>query len=96
MSESVSNNNFLTNIVVNNELTPVLVDISATCRLSIITFLSEMKFKLLASRIQRFTSVQKYTNTKYRDYLNRQTLLQMGRNFKPIKIQLLKSKTQKK
>jgi iron complex outermembrane receptor protein len=79
------NNNFLTNIVVNNELTPVLVDISTPpAGYQLLHFYSEMKFKTFGkSNTTLAFSVQNILNTKYRDYLNRQRFFadEMGRNF---------------
>jgi iron complex outermembrane receptor protein len=78
-------NNFTTNIIINDELSPVIVDISSTpAGYGLIHFYSEMKFKLskkIASTVA--FSVQNITNTSYRDYLNRQRYFadEMGRNF---------------
>lgn len=79
------NNNFTTNIVVNNELTPVLVDISTPpAAYQLLHFYSEMKFETFGkSNTTIAFSVQNILNTKYRDYLNRQRFFadEMGRNF---------------
>ncbi len=78
-------NNFTTNIVVNDVLTPVLVDISTPPpAYSLFHFYSEMNFK--TSKNVRTTiafSVQNILNTSYRDYLDRQRFFadEMGRNF---------------
>jgi hypothetical protein len=54
-------NNFTTNIVVNNELTP---DISnATCSLSVAASLFEMKLRLMVSRHNNFLCKHKYRIT---------------------------------
>jgi iron complex outermembrane receptor protein len=69
---------------VNNELTPVLVDISTPpAAYQLLHLYSEMKFETLVSRIQQSHSVQNILNTNYRDYLNRQRFFadEMGRNF---------------
>jgi iron complex outermembrane receptor protein len=75
--------NFTTNIVVNNELTPVLVDISTPPAAYQLLHLYSEKLRLLVSRIQQSFSVQNILNTNYRDYLNRQRFFadEMGRNF---------------
>ncbi|TAF11545.1 MAG: TonB-dependent receptor [Flavobacteriia bacterium] len=83
------NYNFETNIIVNNALTPVLVDISSPPKgYHLLHFYSEMTFKINKknSLITSF-SVQNIMNTTYRDYLNRQRFFvdEMGRN---IQIQL--------
>jgi iron complex outermembrane receptor protein len=78
-------NNFTTNIVVNNELTPVLVDISTPpAAYQLLHFYSEMKFETFGkSNTTIAFSVQNIVNTNYRDYLNRQRFFadEMGRNF---------------
>ena len=83
------NNNFITNIVANNELTPVLVDISTPPpAYQLLHFYSEMKFKTFGkSNTTIAFSVQNILNTTYRDYLNRQRFFadEMGRN---LQIQL--------
>lgn len=79
------NNNFETNIVVNNELTPVTVDISTPpSSYQLLDFYSEMTFKGVGKGTTTLAfSVQNILNTNYRDYLNRQRLFadEMGRNF---------------
>uniref|UniRef100_UPI00404A29DB TonB-dependent receptor plug domain-containing protein n=1 Tax=Flavobacterium sp. TaxID=239 RepID=UPI00404A29DB len=83
------NYNFETNIVVNNTLTPVIVDISSPPKgYHLLHFYSEITFKI--NKINSLTtsfSVQNIINTTYRDYLNRQRFYadEMGRN---IQIQL--------
>lgn len=78
-------NNFTTNIVVNNELVPVLVDISTPPpAYQLLHFYSEMKFKTFGKTNATVAfSVQNILNTTYRDYLNRQRFFadEMGRNF---------------
>jgi iron complex outermembrane receptor protein len=79
------NNNFFTDIVVNNAITPVLVDISTPPpAYSLLHFYAEMKYKpsKQVSTTIAF-SVQNILNTEYRDYLNRQRFFaaEMGRNF---------------
>lgn len=78
-------NNFLTNIIVDGDLTPVLVDISTPPEgYHLLHFYSEMKFNTFkkASTTLAF-SVQNIFDTAYRDYLNRQRFFadEMGRNF---------------
>lgn len=79
------NNNFTTNIIANNEFTPVIVDISLPPgAYHLLHFYSEMKFK--TSKKFNTTvafSVQNILNNAYRDYLNRQRFFanEMGRNF---------------
>lgn len=83
------NYNFETNIVVNNELTPVLVDISSPPKgYHLLHFYSEMTFKInKRNSLTTSFSVQNIMNTTYRDYLNRQRFYadEMGRN---VQIQL--------
>jgi iron complex outermembrane receptor protein len=78
-------NNFTTNIVVNNELTPVLVDISTPpAAYQLLHFYSEMKFETFGkSNTTIAFSVQNIVNINYRDYLNRQRFFadEIGRNF---------------
>ena len=78
-------NNFTTNIVVNNELTPVLVDISTPpAAYQLLHLYSEMKFETFGKSTTTIAfSVQNILNTNYRDYLNRQRFFadEMGRNF---------------
>ena len=79
------NNNFTTNIVVNDVVTPVLVDISTPPpAYSLLHFYSEMQFKTSKNVSATIGfSVQNVLNTAYRDYLNRQRFFadEMGRNF---------------
>ena len=83
------NYNFETNIIVNNALTPVLVDISSPPKgYHLLHFYSEMTFKInKKNSLTTSFSVQNIGNTTYRDYLNRQRFFvdEMGRN---IQIQL--------
>lgn len=83
------NYNFETNIIVNNALTPVLVDISSPSKgYHLLHFYSEMTFKInKKNSLTTSFSVQNIGNTTYRDYLNRQRFFvdEMGRN---IQIQL--------
>lgn len=79
------NNNFVTNIVVNDALTPVEVDISSPPKgYHLLHFYSEIKFKSAFNIHTTLAfSVQNIGNTSYRDYLNRQRFFadEMGRNF---------------
>ena len=79
------NYNFETNIIVNNTLTPVLVDISSPPNgYHLLHFYSEMSFKVSnKNSLTASLSVQNIFNTTYRDYLNRQRFFvdEMGRNF---------------
>ncbi|WP_324067953.1 MAG: TonB-dependent receptor [Flavobacterium sp.] len=83
------NYNFETNIIVNNALTPVLVDISSPPKgYHLLHFYSEMTFKInKKNSLTTSFSVQNIGNTTYPDYLNRQRFFvdEMGRN---IQIQL--------
>ena len=83
------NNNFITNIIVNNELTPVEVDISTPPPgYHLLHFLSDLQFKTSKNTLATIGfSVFNLLNTKYRDYLNRQRFYadEMGRN---LQIQL--------
>jgi len=83
------NYNFETNIVVDDALTPVLVDISSPPKgYHLLHFYSEMTFKInKKNSLTTSFSVQNIMNTTYRDYLNRQRFFvdEMGRN---IQIQL--------
>jgi iron complex outermembrane receptor protein len=78
-------NNFTTNIVVDNELAPVLVDISTPpLGYQLLHFYSEMNFKTFGKTNATVAfSIQNILNTTYRDYLNRQRFFvdEMGRNF---------------
>lgn len=83
------NYNFETNIIVNNELSSVLVDISSPPKgYHLLHLYSEMTFKISQKNsLTTSFSIQNLTNTTYRDYLNRQRFFadEMGRN---IQIQL--------
>ena len=83
------NYNFETNIVVDDALTPVLVDISLPPKGDpLLHFYSEMTFKInKKNSLTTSFSVQNIMNTTYRDYLNRQRFYadEMGRN---VQIQL--------
>ncbi|SDG97519.1 iron complex outermembrane recepter protein [Flavobacterium omnivorum] len=78
-------NNFIANIIKNNELVPVLVDISTPPPgYQLLHFYSEMRFKTFGKTNATIAfSVQNILNTTYRDYLNRQRFFadEMGRNF---------------
>jgi iron complex outermembrane receptor protein len=79
------NNNFTTNIIVNNELTPVEVDISTPPPgYHLLHFSSDIQFKTSEHAMATLGfSVFNLFDTKYRDYLNRQRFYadEMGRNF---------------
>jgi len=83
------NNNFTTNIPVNNEFVPVVVDISTPPPgYHLLHFYSEIKFTSFSkTKTTLAFSVQNMLNTTYRDYLNRQRFYanEIGRN---IQIQL--------
>ena len=83
------NYNFETNIVIDDALTPVLVDISSPPKgYHLLHFYSEMTFKInKKNSLTTSFSVQNIMNTTYRDYLNRQRFYadEMGRN---VQIQL--------
>lgn len=83
------NYNFETNIVVDDALTPVLVDISSPPKgYHLLHFYSEMTFKInKKNSLTTSLSIQNIMNTTYRDYLNRQRFYadEMGRN---VQIQL--------
>ncbi len=83
------NYNFETNIIVNNELSPVLVEVSSPPKgYHLLHFYGEMTFKISPKNsLTTSLSIQNLTNTTYRDYLNRQRFFadEMGRN---IQIQL--------
>lgn len=78
-------NNFTTNIIVNNDFVPVVVDISTPPPgYQLWHFYSEMKFKTFSKTQTTLAfSVQNILNTSYRDYLNRQRFYadEVGRNF---------------
>lgn len=79
------NNNYSTNIIVNEALMPVLVDISSPpAGYELLHVYSEIKFKTFSKGITTLAfSVQNLLNTTYRDYLNRQRFFadEMGRNY---------------
>jgi iron complex outermembrane receptor protein len=79
------NNNFTTNISVNNELTPIEVDISTPPPgYHLLHFTSDFQFKIANNSMATLGfSVFNLFDTKYRDYLNRQRFYadEMGRNF---------------
>jgi iron complex outermembrane receptor protein len=79
------NNNFITNIIVNGELTPVEVDISSPpAAYHLLHFASDFQFKVAENSMATLGfSVFNLLDTKYRDYLNRQRFYadEMGRNF---------------
>lgn len=78
-------NNFITEIVQNNELVKVLVDISTPPKAyQLWDFYSEMKFKTFKNGFATIAfSAQNILNTNYRDYLNSQRFFvdELGRNF---------------
>jgi iron complex outermembrane receptor protein len=79
------NNNFITNIIVDGELTPVEVDISSPpAAYHLLHFASDFQFKVAENSMATLGfSVFNLLDTKYRDYLNRQRFYadEMGRNF---------------
>ncbi len=79
------NNNFTTNIIVNNELTPIEVDISTPPPgYHLLHFSSEVQFKTSKHALATLGfSVFNILDTNYRDYLNRQRFYtdEIGRNF---------------
>jgi iron complex outermembrane receptor protein len=79
------NNNFTTDVIVNNDFVPVVVDISTPPKgYQLWHFYSEIKFKTFSKTNTTVAfSVQNIFNTTYRDYLNRQRFFadEMGRNF---------------
>jgi iron complex outermembrane receptor protein len=79
------NNNFTTDVIVNNDFVPVVVDISTPPKgYQLWHFYSEIKFKTFSkTKTTLAFSVQNILNTTYRDYLNRQRFFadEMGRNF---------------
>ena len=79
------NNNFTTDVVINNAFVPVVVDISTPPPgYQLWHFYSEVKLNsLLGTTTTLAFSVQNILNTSYRDYLNRQRLFadEIGRNF---------------
>ncbi|HRE77666.1 MAG TPA: TonB-dependent receptor [Flavobacterium sp.] len=83
------NFNFETNIIVDGEFVPVMVDISTPPKAyQLFHFYSEMKLKTFKNLDTTIAfSVQNVLNTTYRDYLNRQRFFvdEMGRN---IQLQL--------
>ncbi len=78
------NFNFETDIVVDGEFVPVMVDISTPPKAyQLFHFYSEMKFKTFKKMETTIAfSVQNILNTTYRDYLNRQRFFvdEIGRN----------------
>ncbi|MCG9793383.1 TonB-dependent receptor [Flavobacterium algicola] len=78
-------NNFYTNIIVDNEFESVLVDISTPPpAYQLLHFYSEMKFNTFKNTATTVAfSVQNILNTSYRDYLNRQRFFadEIGRSF---------------
>jgi iron complex outermembrane recepter protein len=78
-------NNFYTNIIVENELQEVLVDISTPpSAYHLLHFYSEMKFNTFKKMTTTVAfSVQNILNVSYRDYLNRQRFFadEIGRSF---------------
>ena len=79
------NNNFTTDVIINNEFVEVEVDISTPpAAYQLWNFYSEVKFKTFSKTNTTLAfSVQNILNTNYRDYLNRQRFFadEMGRNF---------------
>jgi iron complex outermembrane receptor protein len=79
------NNNFTTDVIINNEFVEVEVDISTPpAAYQLWHFYSEVKFKTFSKTNTTLAfSVQNILNTSYRDYLNRQRLFadEVGRNF---------------
>ena len=79
------NNNFITNIIVDGELTPVEVDISSPpAAYHLLHFASDFQFKIANNAMATLGfSVFNLLDTKYRDYLNRQRFYadELGRNF---------------
>jgi iron complex outermembrane receptor protein len=78
------NNNFTTNIVVNDQTVPVVVDISSPpAAYHLAHFYAEVKAITTKNTSTTIAfSVQNMFNTKFRDYLNRQRFFadEMGRN----------------
>lgn len=78
-------NNFYTNIIVDNTLTPVLVDISTPPpAYHLLHFYSEMQFTTFKKMTTTVAfSVQNILNESYRDYLNKQRFFadEVGRSF---------------
>lgn len=79
------NNNFMTNIIVDGELSPVEVDISSPpAAYHLLHFASDFQFKIANNSMATLGfSVLNLLDTKYRDYLNRQRFYadELGRNF---------------
>lgn len=79
------NNNFMTNIIVDGELSPVEVDISSPpAAYHLLHFASDFQFKMANNSMATLGfSVFNLLDTKYRDYLNRQRFYtdELGRNF---------------
>jgi iron complex outermembrane receptor protein len=78
-------NNFETNIIVDGEFSPVLVDISSPpAGYQLIHLTSDIEFKTSKNTLATLGfSIFNVFNTSYRDYLNRQRFYasEMGRNF---------------
>lgn len=81
--------NFVTQIPINGELTPVLVDVSSPPKAyHLLHFYADVKLKISEKLVSTIAfSIQNIMNTTYRDYLNRQRFFadEMGRN---IQLQL--------
>lgn len=79
------NFNFETNILVNGNLTPAIVDISTPPNTySLLHFQIECQFSVFKNKtLTTAFSIQNLLNTNYRDYLNRQRFYanELGRNF---------------
>lgn len=79
------NNDFVTNIIVDGELSPVLVTISSPPpAYQLLHFTSDFQFEIGKNTMATLgLSVFNLLNTKYRDYLNKQRFYtdEMGRNF---------------
>ncbi len=79
------NNNFLTNIIKDNQLIPVLVDVSSPPpAYHLLHFYSEIKFNTFKNlKTTMAFSIQNIFNVSYRDYLNRQRFFadEIGRSF---------------
>ncbi len=79
------NNNFMTNIIVAGELSPVEVNISSpSAAYHLLHFASDFQFKIAHNSMATLGfSVFNLLDTKYRDYLNRQRFYtdELGRNF---------------
>lgn len=84
--KNVPNNNFVINIVQNNEQVPVLVDVSTAPKAYNLTHFEAQFEPKFFNNIKTTInlSVANLFNTNYRDYLNRQRFFadEMGRNFR--------------